>query len=349
MVNLSASIDAESEEGMGEESEVDARMIDELFKYASRVETNMNSTKEFLTAETCCCRSDSLIRDCGDGQFYECIAFHKKAKCCRSMAKCESQSWLYKSFHHSADKKLCSGKLDLSKPDKPSTDLGFFDEINENPNKDATVLSRDYTIIIDQSGSMGNSDWADVSEDMVMMLGDQYKAGHQRMSLWNQAGIAAAFLAEHAVEVDPDGISLIFFSSSVSVYENVKSAKQVLDKFRSRRPGGGTGLTAALNEALQPDTMGRAETVLVITDGAPNNQAGVEGAIVSAARQLCRDQDLAITFLQVGSASGATRFLEYLDDNLEKKHGIFDIVDTMSQKQMSGRTFLQIIESGIHD
>mmetsp|Transcript_65819 Transcript_65819/g.176008 ORF Transcript_65819/g.176008 Transcript_65819/m.176008 type:complete len:298 (-) Transcript_65819:60-953(-) len=286
--------------------------------------------------------------DCGNGQFYECIAFHKKPKCCMSMAKCEHQSWLYSSFHHRADKKLCSGQLDLSKQGKPSTDLGFFDEINHNPNEDATVLSRDYTIIIDQSGSMGASDETDVSEDMVVMLGDQFKAGRQRMSLWNQAGIAAAFLAEHAVEVDPDGISLIFFSNSVTTYENVKSAKQVLDLFRSRRPGGGTALTGALAEALQPDTMGRAETVLVITDGAPNNQAGVEHTIVSAARQLCRDQDLAITFLQVGSASGATRFLEHLDDNLEKQYGIFDIVDTMSQKQMAGKTFLQIIESGIH-
>lgn len=248
-----------------------------------------------------------------------------------------------------ADPKLCTDGLDLEKVREPTPDLGFFDDINKDPNKDASILSRDYTIIIDQSGSMSSTETTYVPEAVAQKMGDGYRAGTQRMSLWNQAGIAAAYLSDAAVQVDPDGITLMFFDSQLTTYENVKSDKDVLSLFKARSPRGSTSLTPALAEALQPDTMGRAETVLVITDGAPNSRPGVEQEIVKASRQLCRDEDLTITFLQVGSASSATQFLQYLDDELEKKHGIYDIVDTMTQKQMEGKSFLEIIELSIRD
>ena len=66
------------------------------------------------------------------------------------------------------------------------------------------------------------------------------------------------------------------------------------------RPKGGTQLTEALVDAFVPDNRGRPETVLVITDGAPEHRPSVELAIVEAAEAAQHDDDLRVVFVQVG-------------------------------------------------
>merc|ERR1712061_327516 len=169
------------------------------------------------------------------------------------------------------------------------------------------------------------------------------RSGRQTMSLWREAEAALVFFADAAVREDPDGISLIFFDSQVITYENVKSQSQVMQYFRKLGPRWTTDTAAALREAVQPDTLGRAETILVITDGKPNSESAVESEIVKAAKQLCRDEDLAITFIQVGSDTTAMQFLKHLDDDLESKYKIYDIVDTMTSETMKTYSFLDVI------
>lgn len=82
-------------------------------------------------------------------------------------------------------------------------------------------------------------------------------------------------------------------------------------------------------------------TILVITDGEPNNKRSgttdltvsgllifceVKQTIINASNRLQRDEDLSISFVQVGRDRDATRFLKELDDDLRCK---FDIVDTL--------------------
>merc|ERR1712083_311478 len=127
------------------------------------------------------------------------------------------------------------------------------------------------------------------------------------------------------------------------------SGKKVMQLFQKRSPGGGTNLSSALAEAVTPDMLGRAETILVITDGAPNSRSNVEKEIVKASKQLCRAEDLSMSFIQVGNAKGAAEFLRFLDDDLEKKHDIFDIVDTMGAGEMAGKSFLEVVAKSVYD
>ena len=53
---------------------------------------------------------------------------------------------------------------------------------------------------------------------------------------------------------------------------------------------------------------GKPETILVITDGQPNDENGVKNVIIEATKKLQRDEDLSISFVQIGNDGGATRF-----------------------------------------
>jgi hypothetical protein len=102
--------------------------------------------------------------------------------------------------------------------------------------------SRDYTIIVDASGSM----WSPGSV-----------AGKSR---WDEARAAVAFLAPHVVQCDPDGLSLYFFGSSFKKYDNVTSAERVNQLFSQTNSLGCTDLAAVLADAVAPDSAGRPET-----------------------------------------------------------------------------------------
>lgn len=52
-----------------------------------------------------------------------------------------------------------------------------------------------------------------------------------------------------------------------------------MDLFNKNKPTASTALTKVLAKALRPDTPGKSETILVITDGIPNSRRKLENAI----------------------------------------------------------------------
>lgn len=50
--------------------------------------------------------------------------------------------------------------------------------------------------------------------------------------------------------------------------------------FDEHKPGGTTRLTSVLKDAIRPDTPGKSETILIITDGSPNRIHEVEDTII---------------------------------------------------------------------
>lgn len=216
--------------------------------------------------------------------------------------------------------------------------LTFFNKINE------VDTTRDYTIIVDMSASMSGE-------------------------RWEQAREAVAYLAPHAVKCDPDGIALYFFDHSFSKYEHVKSVDEVLNMFELIKPRGRTDLASVLKDAVEPDNVkkrnfccclpcfgsrkklkqrDRAETILVITDGVPDDKKAVEDVIVFATKFLMsEDEDLSITFIQVGDDHEADIWLQHLDDDLVMHGADFDIVDKMSFSMMKGTSFVEIIKSSL--
>jgi len=180
---------------------------------------------------------------------------------------------------------------------------------------------RDYSVLVDASSSMRLVD-------------------ARGKSRWEQAKEALEVLVPKVIARDEDGISLYFFSTGYNKFTLVNSADVVRERFALVRPKGGTQLTEALVDAFIPDNKGRPETILVITDGAPENRRSVEDAIVEAVTATKFDDDLRVVFVQVGTDAGASRWLSALDAALQCPPGVVQAT-TAEQLAESGLSLAQ--------
>jgi uncharacterized protein with von Willebrand factor type A (vWA) domain len=126
--------------------------------------------------------------------------------------------------------------------------------------------------------------------------------------------------------------------------------------FQENDPMGGTNLTSVLQDAInqffQRKKAGQAkggETILVITDGEPDDRRSVFEVIIEATRRMNSDAELGISFIQVGSDPSATDFLKALDDKLQSIGANFDIVDTITLSDMEDMTLAEVLLSAIND
>lgn len=200
------------------------------------------------------------------------------------------------------------------------------------------MQDRDYTLIIDKSGSMSTPDQA---------------GGRSR---WEAAQESTLALARKCEQFDPDGITVYLFSSRFKRYDNVTSSK-VAQIFQENDPAGTTNLAAVLKDAtnryFQRKAAGQTkpggETILVITDGEPDDRKGVMVAIVEASQQMERDEELGISMIQVGNDPTATQFLNALDDQLQGVGAKFDICDAITMDDMADLSLSEVLLSAIND
>ncbi|AFZ13190.1 von Willebrand factor type A [Crinalium epipsammum PCC 9333] len=200
------------------------------------------------------------------------------------------------------------------------------------------MQDRDYTLIIDKSGSMSTPD---------------QPGGRSR---WDSAQESTLALARKCEQFDPDGITVYLFSSRFKRYENVTSSK-VEQLFQENDPAGTTNLAGVLQDAIAHyfqnkaagQTKAGGETILVVTDGEPDDRKAVMRAIIEASRQMDRDEELAISLIQVGSDATATRFLKALDDELQGAGAKFDICDAITIDDMADMTLAEVLLNAIND
>lgn len=200
------------------------------------------------------------------------------------------------------------------------------------------VEDRDYTLIIDKSGSMSTPD---------------QPGGRNR---WEVAQESTLALARKCEQFDPDGITVYLFSGRFKRYENV-TANKVGQIFMENDPMGTTDLASVLKDATDDyfqrkasgATKPNGETILVITDGEPDDRKAVMRVIIEASRHMERDEELAISLIQVGSDVTATRFLKALDDELQGAGAKFDIVDTVTLDDMENMTLAEVLLNAIND
>lgn len=200
------------------------------------------------------------------------------------------------------------------------------------------LQERDYTLIIDKSGSMSTPDQA---------------GGRSR---WDTAQESTLAIARKCEQLDPDGITVYLFSGRFKRYENVTSSK-VAQIFQENDPSGSTNLAAVLQDATNNyfkrkaagQTKPNGETILVITDGEPDDRRAVMRVIIEASRQMDRDEELAISLIQVGTDQTATRFLKALDDELQSAGAKFDIVDTVTLEDMEDMSLSEVLLNAIAD
>ncbi|MEM6400171.1 MAG: VWA domain-containing protein [Cyanobacteria bacterium P01_D01_bin.116] len=198
--------------------------------------------------------------------------------------------------------------------------------------------NRDYTLIIDKSGSMATPD---------------QKGGRTR---WVAAEESTFALASKCEQFDPDGITIYTFSGRFKRYENVTSNK-VVQVFRENDPSGTTDLASVLKDATDNyfkrkdagETKPNGETILVITDGEPDDRKAVMKVIIETSRRMDKDEELAISFIQVGKDPHATRFLKVLDDEMQSAGAKFDICDTITMDEMEDYSLSEVLLNAIID
>jgi vWA found in TerF C terminus len=199
------------------------------------------------------------------------------------------------------------------------------------------MKNRDYTLIIDKSGSMSAPD----------------RGGKSRWDIVQESTLA---LARKCEQLDPDGITVYTFSGKFRRYNNVTSSK-VEQIFLENDPMGTTNLASVLSDATQSyfrrkaagQTKPEGETLIVVTDGEPDDRRAVMEVIIEASRQMEGDEELAISMIQIGSDPQATSFLKALDDRLQEVGAKFDICDTVTIDQMEEMSLAEVLLSAIED
>jgi hypothetical protein len=198
------------------------------------------------------------------------------------------------------------------------------------------LSGRDYTLIIDKSGSMAQKD---------------QPGGRSR---WACAEESTAAFAAKCEELDPDGLTLYLFAGRFRRYDNVTASRVAL-VFRENEPCGSTDLAGVLRHAFEAHFARKAkgsarpETLLVVTDGEPDDQGAVLRVLIEATHRIDRDEELAVSFIQIGNDVKARCFLEVIDDDLVKGGARFDICDTVTLDEAETIGLTEVLLRAIND
>lgn len=199
--------------------------------------------------------------------------------------------------------------------------------------------NRDFVLVLDKSGSMGDRDCA---------------GGKSR---WETAQESTEAIANKVSTYDPDGITVIPFAGTFKEYANTTPAK-VKDIFNENEPMGGTILGPVLKSVFSNylsrkkagTTKVNGEILVIVTDGAPNDEADVAKEIVNFTKSLDNaDGEYGIQFIQVGKDGGAAQFLRRLDDDLVKQGAKFDIVDTKTMDELENIGLTEALLASLND
>ncbi|KAL5612022.1 uncharacterized protein BROUX77_002178 [Berkeleyomyces rouxiae] len=196
----------------------------------------------------------------------------------------------------------------------------------------AFLHSFDTVFVIDDSGSMYGSNWAETERVL-------------------------ASITPVCTSHDADGIDLYFLnhksgkdapseSKGPNGFYGIKTSAEIQGIFSTVRPRGTTptgqrlhtiltsynrALAASQTPGKTPRAPVKPINFIIITDGRPSDD--VEGVLVPAARRLdfldAPPYQMGLQFFQVGSDAGATAGLRELDDGLEQMN-VRDMVDTVS-------------------
>lgn len=199
------------------------------------------------------------------------------------------------------------------------------------------ALGRQYTIIIDRSGSMAFPD----------------KDGRTR---WDSARIVVEALLPVIFNYDPDNsVPLYLFDSTVTSVGECTDASQIAQVFSHYKPQGSTNLSAALEMAMEKNLRKArvncdvvpGTTFVVLLDGGADNPQAVIDVIKKYADPkngyIQNDTQAAILFVQIADDEHATKFLEFLDDKLDGPDIVHSVKDDVCLQGPEG------IEKALYD
>lgn len=196
----------------------------------------------------------------------------------------------------------------------------------------STIGGRDYVVVVDQSGSMTTADCS----------------GSKTRWAYCQESVQA--LVANIQKFDPDGVDCYFFNKKFTRFEGV-TADKVHSVFEQNSPNSSTYFAPVLTDIFSRhfDRAKRPTTVLFITDGEAMDPVETGKEIIKAAGQIESDNELAVSFIQVGKDRGARDFLKKLDDDLKAAGAKFDIVDAVTMDDIEDKPLEEILFNAITD
>jgi len=194
---------------------------------------------------------------------------------------------------------------------------------------ESLLQNRDYTFIIART--------ADESAPKAPRFAER----------WTDALDAISNLARQCEAYDPDGISLYIASKEEGetgefrCYASVTSDR-LIDTVRQHFPPPRVALQPVLKTALDSyfvrkaagRTKANGEIILVVLDGEPSDRMAIARTIRDASNQMELNEELGISFIQIGDDAIAAGFLSALDSNLQASGARFDIVYTKQLEQI---------------
>ena len=152
----------------------------------------------------------------------------------------------------------------------------------------------------------------------------------------------------------------LFGSNAESVGE-LTNKMEVLQLFHDHTPEGSTNLSDTLDLALAENFEKTKEkfdefpgmTVIVITDGQPDSEVNVKNVLLKYADPVNdyieKNEDLAISFIQIGDDQGAKAFLDEMDKGFEFNGDIVNICDTKTIDEVNILGVYRILHDAIFD
>ncbi len=192
-------------------------------------------------------------------------------------------------------------------------------------------------------------------------VGDDYEATLEHSSnptRWEKAVVAMHGMVKQVSKVDPDGLDIVCFGGSadgsetkkgkISIFRNVKNAKDIQKMVTSKLPSGpcnmGKAMDFVLHEAFEKGFKKRPCGILVLTAGRPDDSERLEKSLQEAAEKIAKkgykESPLSVTFVHVGDDPEAEEYMQHLNHNCvstsksKKTKKVVDIVDTIKDKDI---------------
>lgn len=208
--------------------------------------------------------------------------------------------------------------------------------------RDNLLEDRDYTIIIARS---------DGSRDPE----------HPWYEEWVEAQASLIDLAKKCQEFDSDGITVYEASTPMWKYKNSNVARlaEILRRQNTEHDSAnpteinlGDPLKGAFSDYFDLKTKAtgkKGAVIVVVLDEQPQNTAAVAEILVSAANKIDKDEEIGVSFIQIGDDLQTQKFLTDLDKNLQAQGAKFDIVNTKFWHEIKRSSVVQFLIGAIND
>lgn len=221
---------------------------------------------------------------------------------------------------------LAKSKPALDLPSKPLCASVVYPRIEHDKYK--VVSNYDLIVVIDTSGSM--------AEPLKTLP----------ISKWEWC---TRFVSSFATDIDPflngRGITIVRYSDSYSIYPRC-SPSQVLTLFRGTDPEGSTNIGDPLQQLLDgylASKRDRPLLITILTDGVPTDGPKVEEVIISATKKMHSQNEVQLTFLEVGDGNEGATLLRYLDSYLVADGAKFDVVKVMKFSELKHMRLVDVL------